>query len=119
MVHVYSSNSESDSRWQVGKQFVTILLVVGVLSVLIISGYSFYKRLKTPISPAIDAIPTQAACIIKINDWFDFSEKLKKNKLDIWTVFFNQTQGKAFQKKILFLDSIFKTDDDVVLPKCL
>ena len=79
MVHVYTSNSDYDNRWRVGKQVATWLFILAVIGAIAFTGYSFYKTLKSPMVSAFDIIPEGAAIIFSLNDWEEINQSLSND----------------------------------------
>lgn len=113
MVHVYSSNPQSDSRWQISRQVMTLLLIVGVMFVIVFSAYSFYKKFKEPVSLTIDAIPLNAACIIDVHEWNQLADDLREGKVNIWNSFIRQKGGAKLASELFYIDSLLAQNEEI------
>ncbi len=77
---------------------------MGVVSII---AYNFYKNVKTPINKtAFEAIPQNAALIIKENNFNALYSKITSTNI-IWEeIITNTSTGKAINAQIHFLDSL-------------
>jgi hypothetical protein len=96
------------------KKYIIISLSILAGIVLLILGYSVIRRLKDPITPAINAIPANAVCLIKINSPQGFYEHLNPGNM-LWKElqclqFFDQ-----LQQQIHDADSMTSSDKYITL----
>lgn len=77
-----------------------------------ILGYSWLKKLKDPVIPAINAIPSNAVCLIKINNLKELGNYLY-DKNQIWKSISKIPPLQDFQNSCIKIDSICKTDQGV------
>jgi hypothetical protein len=93
------------------KRRITIILLSALIISVVIIGYNYYKRIKYPVSPAINAIPDRATIILKTkntnNSWNKISESV------IWKELIKINLFQKLNKEICFMDSVFKTNDNI------
>jgi len=88
------------------KKILVTLLIVPIIGFAIYS-YIHLKEIKTPVSPAINAIPTNAALILECREGKKFWQKLTVNNLT-WKELVKGGYFSSLDEKIRFLDSLFK-----------
>jgi hypothetical protein len=88
------------------KKILATLLIVPIIGFAIYS-YVHLKEIKTPVSPAISAIPINAALVIECREGKTFWQKLTTNNL-IWQQLTQSNYFSSLDEKIKFLDSLFK-----------
>ena len=93
------------------KILITFLIVPIVGSA--IYGYFYFKQVKTPLTPVLKAIPTDAVCITEAhnftNTWKSFS---KENA--IWKELLSVDAFMELNNKINFFDSVFVHGEKVL-----
>lgn len=93
------------------KILITFLIVPIVGSA--IYGYFYFKQVKTPLTPVLKAIPTDAVCITEAHDftttWKSFS---KENA--IWKELLSVEAFMELNHKINFFDSVFVHGEKVL-----
>ncbi len=96
---------------KVKKRKITIILLSVLIISIVIIGYNYYKSIKEPVSPALNAIPDRATIIFKTkntnNSWQKISESV------IWKELIKIDLFKELNKEICFMDSVFKTNDNI------
>ena len=89
------------------KKILVTLLIVPIIGFAIYS-YIHLKEIKTPVSPIITAIPTNATLIIECNQGKGFWQKLTQ-KNTIWNQLQETSYFSTLNGKINFVDSLFKS----------
>ena len=93
------------------KILITFLIVPIVGSA--IYGYFYFKQVKTPLTPVLKAIPTDAVCITEAHDftntWKSFSEENA-----IWKELLSVEAFVELNHKIDFFDSVFVHGEKVL-----
>lgn len=93
------------------KILITFLIVPIVGSA--IYGYFYFKQVKTPLTPVLKAIPTDAVCITEAHDftttWKSFSQENT-----IWKELLSVDAFVDLNRKINFFDSVFVYGEKVL-----
>ncbi|MCD4745701.1 MAG: DUF3352 domain-containing protein [Bacteroidales bacterium] len=97
---------------KINKKLVIISLVSLFSIIIIFFGYNLYKQFKSPLLPAINAIPLNSAMIIELNKTTEVWNKLSK-KNDIWKEILTIEYFKKLNNQLNFLDSVSKTNSTV------
>jgi len=87
---------------------VAILASAGLL----VLGYSFLKRLKDPVIPAIKAIPDNAVCVIRFNNLMPLWDRLE-GKNNIWKELQCLPYIKSLRKEVKRVDSLARKNNDI------
>ena len=93
------------------KKILVTLLIVPIIGFSIYS-YIHLKEIKTPVSPIITAIPTNATLIIECNQGKSFWQKLTQ-KNTIWNQLQETSYFATLNGKINYVDSLFKSGTTV------
>jgi len=93
------------------KILITFLIVPIVGSA--IYGYFYFKQVKTPLTPVLKAIPTDAVCITEAHD---FTETWKSFSVEntIWKELLSVEAFVDLNHKINFFDSVFVHGEKVL-----
>ncbi len=94
------------------KKYIIYSVSAVAAIVLLVWGYTIVRRLSDPILPAINAIPPNAVCLVKINSPQGFWDHINGRNA-IWKElqclpFFNQ-----MNHKIALADSLIKTEKNI------
>ncbi len=99
------------------KAFIIKIIIVAITIIGIFFGslwaYRQYKELKKPLLPAINAIPENTAFFIEIKNYNELRNKLNQ-PYSIWKTLTAISAFDEINKQILFLDSLTKTNQEIV-----
>jgi hypothetical protein len=93
------------------KILITFLIVPIVGSA--IYGYFYFKQVKTPLTPVLKAIPTDAVCITEAHDFTDTWKSFSKENA-IWKELLSVDAFMELNHKINFFDSVFVHGEKVL-----
>jgi hypothetical protein len=93
------------------KILITFLIVPIVGSA--IYGYFYFKQVKTPLTPVLKAIPTDAVCITEAHD-FTTTWKSFSSESAIWKELLSVDAFMELNHKINFFDSVFVHGEKVL-----
>lgn len=93
------------------KILITFLIVPIVGSA--IYGYFYFKQVKTPLTPVLKAIPTDAVCITEAHD-FTNTWKSFSSESAIWKELLSVDAFMDLNHKINFFDSVFVHGEKVL-----
>jgi hypothetical protein len=93
------------------KILITFLIVPIVGSA--IYGYFYFKQVKTPLTPVLRAIPTDAVCITEAHDFTNTWKSFSKENA-IWKELLSVEAFMNLNNKINFFDSIFVHGEKVL-----
>ncbi|HVA98937.1 MAG TPA: hypothetical protein VNG53_08585, partial [Bacteroidia bacterium] len=86
--------------------FVTLIIVAGL------SGYLYLKKIETPVSTAIKAIPTDAVFIVRSNSVDAVWKKIAQSNI-IWQDFLSENYFSDINKNGTVLDSLIQLSPDI------
>lgn len=93
------------------KILITFLIVPIVGSA--IYGYFYFKQVKTPLTPVLKAIPTDAVCITEAHDFTNTWKSFSKENA-IWKELLSVDAFMELNHKINFFDSVFVHGEKVL-----
>jgi len=93
------------------KILITFLIVPIVGSA--IYGYFYFKQVKTPLTPVLRAIPTDAVCITEAHDFTNTWKSFSKENA-IWKELLSVEAFMELNHKINFFDSVFVHGEKVL-----
>ncbi|HPB25784.1 MAG TPA: hypothetical protein PLB59_08510 [Bacteroidales bacterium] len=101
----------SDRRIRTRRYFVTGWVVLAIVALLVV-GYSYLKRLKDPVLPAIKAIPESTVCLMEFKNTLSLWDRLHE-KNNLWKELQCLSFVSDLNRGLQALDSLANTDDDV------
>ncbi|MEO6884427.1 MAG: DUF3352 domain-containing protein [Bacteroidia bacterium] len=87
--------------------FVTAVIVAGIF------GFFYLRKIKTPVSTAINAIPADAVFIIRSNSADIFWKKISQNNI-IWQDFLSENIFSDINKNGFIIDSLIQNSPDII-----
>ena len=91
------------------KKTILILLSSITLVIIIFYAFVFYRQMKEPVSPAINAIPLNASIIFETKKITEIRSKLSLDN-DLWKELLNIDAVRILEKQIQQIDSIISGD---------
>ncbi|HOY33423.1 MAG TPA: hypothetical protein PKW80_16205 [Bacteroidales bacterium] len=95
------------------KKYALISVAAISIIVALFFGYSYIKRLKDPVIPAIKAIPESTVCLIEVRNTLALWERIN-SKNQIWKELLCLSFASELNSKILLMDSLAKNNYDIV-----
>jgi len=103
--------SRNDSGQKI-KKYLLISLAVVIFGAALFFGYSYLKRLKDPVIPAIKAIPESTVCLIEFKNILSLWDRVS-NKNQVWKELQCLNFVHALNSKILLVDSLAKKNENI------
>ncbi|HOV10452.1 MAG TPA: hypothetical protein PLT47_07770 [Bacteroidales bacterium] len=101
----------SDRRIRTRKYLFTGVAVLALVALLVV-GYSYLKRLKDPVTPAINAIPESTVCLIEFKNTLSLWDRLQE-KNHVWKELQCLSFLSDLNSGLQQLDSLANADDDI------
>ncbi|MDD3877675.1 MAG: hypothetical protein PHT69_13725 [Bacteroidales bacterium] len=93
------------------KLFIFIIIASGLTCLLLIIGINYYRQIKSPRRPVIDAIPQTAGLIFEINDVFSIKNKLY-NECIFWKELSKINKLNDVKEGVFHIDSLLSKNED-------
>lgn len=100
-----------DTRIKI-KKYILISAAALVGAAILFIGYSYLKRLKDPVVPAIKAIPESTVCLIEIKNTLALWDRISQ-KNHIWKELQCLGFARELHSKISLIDSLAKSNKDI------
>ncbi|HNW69090.1 MAG TPA: hypothetical protein PKI01_01710 [Bacteroidales bacterium] len=94
------------------KKYILISVAVIVFGVALFFGYSYLKRLKDPVIPAIKAIPESTVCLIEFKNILSLWDRVSE-KNQVWKELQCLNFVQTLNSKIRLVDSLAKKNEDI------
>lgn len=93
------------------KHIFTIVILI-IIVILGIFSYNYYRRLKEPIAPVINAIPADAIMIAEFNNIYNLWNT-KNNSNEIWMALQKISLFEKAQRDLNFINTIINLNEEI------